>query len=147
MGAKLHVVESVSTGCPTQFSITNARTHESTQLSIGQWFAGSLLLYDQGFFDYRTMDLIDANDGWCVTRFKPIANPEPVEELRDWGGNAIALTGKQLHPVLDDLHRDVIDVRIEVSFRHRSYNGSRSGATRTFRLAGAGRGCSAGRAD
>ena len=28
-GAKLHVVESVSTGLPTQFSITDARTHPS----------------------------------------------------------------------------------------------------------------------
>jgi hypothetical protein len=55
-GAKLHIIESVSTGLPTQFSITDARTHESTQLSTGQWLAGSLLLYDQGFFDYRTMD-------------------------------------------------------------------------------------------
>jgi len=62
-GAKLHVVESVSTGLPTQFSVTDARTHESTQLSTGRWLSGSLLLYDQGYFDYRTMDLIDANDG------------------------------------------------------------------------------------
>lgn len=29
-GAKLHVVKSVSTGLPIQFSITDARTHEST---------------------------------------------------------------------------------------------------------------------
>ena len=135
-GAKLHLVESVSTGLPRQFSITDARTHESTQLSTGRWLAGSLLLYDQGFFDYRTMDLIDTNDGWFVTRLKSNANPRIVEELRDWRGNAIALEGKKLHDVLDDLHRDVIDVRIEVSFRRRAYNGSRSGATRTFRLVG-----------
>lgn len=90
-GAKLHVVEPVSTGLPIQFSITDARTHESTQLSTGGWLAGSLLLYDLGFFDYRTMDLIDANDGWFVTRLKPNANPRIVEELRDWRGNAISL--------------------------------------------------------
>ena len=135
-GAKLHVVESVSTGLPTQFSITDARTHESTQLSTGQWLSGSLLLYDQGFFDYRTMDLIDANDGWFVTRLKPNANPRIIEELREWRGNAISLTGKQLHDVLDNLHRDVIDVRAKVSFRRRSYNGSRSSTTRTFRVIG-----------
>lgn len=135
-GAKLHIVESVSTGLPTQFSITDARTHESTQLSTGQWLKGSLLLYDQGFFDYRTMDLIDANDGWFVTRLKPNANPLIVEELREWRGNAISLTDKKLHAVLDDLHRDVIDIRTEVSFRRRPYNGSRSGATRTFRVVG-----------
>ena len=62
-GAKLHVVESVSTDLPTQFSITDVRTHESIQLSTGKWLSGSLLLYDQGFFDYRTMNLIDTNDG------------------------------------------------------------------------------------
>jgi IS4 transposase len=135
-GAKLHIVESVSTGLPMRFSITDARTHESTQLSTGRWLSGALLLYDQGFFDYRTMDLIDANDGWFVTRLKPNANPLIVEELRDWRGNAISLTGERLHAVLDDLQRDVIDVQIEVSFRRRSYNGSRSGATRTFRLVG-----------
>lgn len=82
-GAKFHVVESVSTGFPTQFSITDARTHESTQISTDQWLAESLLLYDQGFFDSRTMDLIDTNDGWFVTRLKPNANPLIVEELRD----------------------------------------------------------------
>lgn len=135
-GAKLHVVESVSTGLPTQFTITDARTHESTQLSTGQWLSGALLLYDQGFFDYRTMDLIDVNNGWFVTRLKPNANPLVVEELRDWRGNAISLTGEKLHDVLSDLHRDVIDVRAEISFRRRSYNGSRSGATRTFRVVG-----------
>ena len=135
-GAKLHVVEAVSTGLPTQFSITDARTHDSTQLATGQWLSGALLLYDQGFFDYRTMDLIDANDGWFVTRLKTNANPLIVEELRDWRGSAISLTGRQLHDVLDDLHRDVIDVRVKVSFRRRSYNGSRSGSTRTFRAVG-----------
>lgn len=135
-GAKLHVVESVTSGLPTRFSITDGRTHESTQLSTGRWLTGALLLYDQGFFDYRTMDLIDANDGWFVTRLKPNANPRIVEELREWRGNAISLTGKQLHDVVDDLHRDVIDVRAEVSFRRRSYNGSRSGAMRTFRVVG-----------
>jgi IS4 transposase len=71
-----------------------------------------------------------------VTRLKPNANPRIVEELRNWRGNAISLTGKQLHTVLADLHRDVIDVRVEMSFRRRSYNGSRSSATRTFRLVG-----------
>lgn len=135
-GAKLHIVESVSAGFPTQFSITDARTHESTQFSTGRWLSGALLLYDQGYFDYRTMDLIDANDGWFVTRLKPNANPLIVEELRDWRGNAISLTDKKLHDVLDDLHRDVIDVRAEASFHRRVYGGSRSGTKRTFRVVG-----------
>lgn len=82
------------------------------------------------------MDLIDTNGGWFITRLKPNANPWITEKLREWRGNAISLIGKQLHDVLDDLYRDVIDVRAEVSFRRQFYNGSRSGATRTFRVVG-----------
>ena len=92
-GAKLHVVEAVSSGLPAEFSIIDARTHESTQLSTGSWVENALLLFDQAYFDYRTMDLIDANGGWFLTRLKPNANPEITAELRKWRGNAISLEG------------------------------------------------------
>ena len=39
-----------------------------------------MLLYDQAYFDYRKMDLIDANGGWFVTRLKPNAQPKIVDE-------------------------------------------------------------------
>ena len=51
-----------------------------------------------------------------MTRLKPDANPLIIEGLREWRGNAISLTDKKLHDVLDDLYRDVINVRAEVSF-------------------------------
>jgi len=135
-GAKLHVVEAVSTGLPAEFTITDARTHESTQLSTGPWMEQALLLFDQAYFDYRTMDLIDTNGGWFVTPLKPNANPEIVDELREWRGNAIYLTHKQVQHVLDDLHRDVIDVTGEVEFKRRVYNGTPSRAVETFRVVG-----------
>ena len=135
-GAKLHVVEAVSTGLPADFTITNARTHESTQLSTGPWVENALLLFDQAYFDYRTMDLIDANGGWFLTRLKPNANPEITGEFRKWRGNAISLKGKQVQEILDDLHRDVIDVEGEVQFKRRVYNGTRSRAVETFRVVG-----------
>ena len=135
-GAKLHVVESASTGLPTEFSITNARTHESTQLSTGPWLEQALLLYDQAYFDYRTMDLIDANGGWFVTRLKPNAQPKIVDEHREWRGNAISLEGEKIQDILDDLHRDVIDASGKVEFKRRVYNGTRSRAVETFRVVG-----------
>jgi IS4 transposase len=135
-GAKLHVVESASTGLPTEFSITDARTHESTQLSTGPWLEKTLLLYDQAYFDYRKMDLIDANGGWFVTRLKPNAQPKIVDELREWRGNAISLEGEKIQDILDDLHRDVIDATGEVDFKRRVYNGTRSRAVETFRVVG-----------
>jgi hypothetical protein len=55
-GAKLHVVEAVSTGLPAEFSITDARTHESTQLSTGPWLENTLLLFDQAYFAYHGLD-------------------------------------------------------------------------------------------
>jgi len=135
-GAKLHVVEAVSSGLPAEFSITDARTHEFTQLSTGPWVENALLLFDQAYFDYRTMDLIDANDGWFLTRLKPNANPEITAELRKWRGDAISLEGEQIQDILDDLHRDVIDVDGEVGFKRRVYNGTRSRAVETFRVVG-----------
>ncbi|WP_237561214.1 IS4 family transposase [Halococcus sediminicola] len=135
-GAKLHVVEAVSSGLPAEFSITDARTHEFTQLSTGPWVENALLLFDQAYFDYRTMDLIDTNGGWFLTRLKPNANPEITAELRKWRGDAISLEGKQVQNILDDLHRDVIDVDGEVGFKRRIYNGTRSRAVETFRVVG-----------
>jgi IS4 transposase len=135
-GAKLHVVEAVSSGLPAEFSITDARTHEFTQLSTGPWVENALLLFDQAYFDYRTMDLIDANGGWFLTRLKPNANPEITAELRKWRGDAISLEGEQIQDILDDLHRDVIDVDGEVGFKRRIYNGTRSRAVETFRVVG-----------
>lgn len=135
-GAKLHVVEAVSTGLPADFTITDARTHESTQLSTGPWVENALLLFDQAYFDYRTMDLIDANGGWFLTRLKPNANPEITGEFRKWRGNAISLKGKQVQEILDDLHRDVIDVEGEIGFDRRVYNGTASRAVETIRVVG-----------
>jgi IS4 transposase len=96
----------------------------------------ALLLFDQAYFDYRTMDLINANGGWFLTRLKPNANPEITAELRKWRGDAISLEGEQIQDILDDLHRDVIDVDGEVGFKRRVYNGTRSRAVETFRVVG-----------
>jgi IS4 transposase len=135
-GAKLHVVEAVNTGLLTEFTITDARTHESTQLSTGPWVGNTLLLYDQAYFDHRTMDLIDANGGWFLTRLKPNSNPEITAEFREWRGNAISLKGNQIQDILDELHRDVIDVEGQVEFKRRVYNGTRSRAVEMFRVVG-----------
>ena len=57
---------------------------ERSQLPTGEWVADSLLLFDFGYYSFWLFDRIDANDGWFVTRVKSNANPEIVEELRQW---------------------------------------------------------------
>jgi IS4 transposase len=133
-GAKLHLTESLATGLPTEFRTTDGSTHESTQMPTGRWVSGALVLFDLAFYDFWLLNRIDANDGWFVSRVKSNANFEIVEELRDWSGNSIPLEGKQLQDVLDDLQREEIDVRVELSYDLK--RGSRRSATRTFRMVG-----------
>lgn len=135
-GAKLHLTESLSTGLPTRWELTAGTVHERSQLRSGSWVAHSLILFDLGFYDFWLFDRIDANDGWFVTRLKANANPECIEALRTWRGNAISLEGKPLQNVIDNLERDVIDMRAELSFLRRQYRGSRRRATRLFRVIG-----------
>ena len=133
-GLKLHLTESLSTGLPTRFQTTDAKTNERSQLPTGEWVAGALILLDLGFYDFWLFDRIDENDGWFVSRVKDNANPEIVEELRTWRGNSIPLEGKSLQDVLDDLQRQEIDVRVTLSFDLK--RGSCGRKTRTFRLVG-----------
>ncbi len=42
----------------------------------------ALLLYDQAYFEYQTMDLIDANDGMVREAFEGYAQPRIVDELK-----------------------------------------------------------------
>jgi putative transposase len=56
---------------------------------------------------------------------KRSSNPEIVEDLRTWRGNAKPLVGEQVWDVIDDLHREEIDALVEVTFRRRAYRGRR----------------------
>jgi len=131
---KLHLTESLSTGLPTRYQTTSGKTHDRSQLPTGEWVADALILLDLGFYDFWLFDRIDQNGGWFVSRVKDNANFEIVEELRTWRGNSIPLEGKSLQAVLDDLHRQEIDVRITHSFDRK--RGSSASTTRTFRLVG-----------
>lgn len=122
-GTKLHVVEAVSTGLPADFTITDARTHESTQLSTGPWVENALLLFDQAYFDYRTMDLIDTNGG-VPHATQAQRKPRNHRRIQEMAWNAISLEGKHVQEILDDLRRDVINVEGEVGFKRRVYNGT-----------------------
>jgi len=80
-GLKLHLTESLSTGLPTRFQTTDAKTQERSQLPTGEWVAGALILLDLGFYDFWLFDRIDANDGWFVSRIKDDANFEIGEVI------------------------------------------------------------------
>lgn len=51
-GLKLHLTKSFSTDLPTRFRTTDGKTQERSQLSIGEWVAGALILLNLGFYDF-----------------------------------------------------------------------------------------------
>lgn len=94
------------------------------------------MLLNRAYFKYRRFALIDEIDGFFVTRLKRSANPEIDEELRAWPGNAKPLVGSSVWDVTEELYRKEIDVLVAVIFKRRPYRGTRSPATRRFRVGG-----------
>ena len=94
------------------------------------------MLFDLAYFKYRRFALIDENDGYFVSRLKQKENPVITKELRERGGDAIRLEGKQIHDVVYDLYRTYIDVEAEAEFKRGLYNSTRSVDTKQFRVVG-----------
>jgi IS4 transposase len=135
-GARLHLLHNVTDQTIDQFSLTDEKTHDSTGFDTGPWLEGRLALLDLAYFKYRRFALIDENGGYFVSRLKDCANPVITDELREWRGRAIPLEGKKIQDVADDLHRQYIDVEVEVSFQRREYAGTQSYDSKTFRVVG-----------
>jgi IS4 transposase len=135
-GAQLYLVYNMTKRTLAQFSLTDERTHESSQFRTGNWLRGRLFLFDLGFYSYRRFALIDENDGFFVSRLKTNANPRIVGERRKWRGRAISLTGSYLQEQLSKLKREHIDVTGEFGFKRRQYGEKQSSATVEFRVVG-----------
>ena len=135
-GAKLHLLHNVTDQTLKKIRISNERTYDSTEFDTGSWFHGRLLILDLAYFKYRHFALIDENGGYFASRLKRNTKPEIVSELREWRGHAIPLGGKQIFDVVENLHREYIDVEVEMEFRRRQYVGMRSWDTKRFRVAG-----------
>jgi putative transposase len=134
--AKLHVVLSVFGHTATQIKLTSQRPNEGKLLSIGPWVQGRLLLIDLGFFGFRLFDRIDRNKGFFISRLKNTANPLIVDVYQTWRGNAIPLVGKRIQDVVNALHRQILDVQVQVNVQRRKYRGRCRTIKRTFRLVG-----------
>jgi len=135
-GARLHLLHNVTDQTIDRFSITDEKAHDSTEFDTGPWLEGRLALLDLAYFKYRRFALIDENDGYFVSRLKDNANPVITEEFREWRGRAIPLEGKQIQDVAEALHREIIDVEVEVSFQRRGYEETQSWDTKRFRVVG-----------
>jgi len=132
--AKLHAVMSVTGLSAQTVSITGERTNDRCALRIGPWVSERLLLFDLGYFGYRLFDRIRRNSGFFISRMKKNSNPMIVSTNRRWRGRSVPLVGEHLQDVLHRLHRQELDVNVEVSFKRRAYRGCQKQATTTFRV-------------
>ena len=135
-GAKLHLLHNITDQTLEQISISDERTHDSTEFDTGLWLRGRLLILDLAYFKYRRFALIDENGGYFLSRLKRTTKPEIVAELREWRGRAIPLEGEQVFDVVENFHREYIDVEVEVAFRRGQYAGTQSWDTKRFRVVG-----------
>jgi len=135
-GAKLHLLHNATDKTIERIDVTDEKTHDSTLFKTGSWLRGRLILFDLAYFKYRRFALIDENDGYFVSRLKDNANPVITEELRAWRARARPLVGEQIHDVVEDLHRQYIDVEVEAEFKRGQYEGTRSLDTKRFRVVG-----------
>lgn len=131
--AKLHLVMSVLGRGPHSVKITDQRTHDGRIRHLGSWVQGKLLLFDLGYYNFRSFSSIQREGGFFISRLKDGANPE----LRAVIGNtctSLIREGAKLRDVLGRTRRDVIDVEAELRFKRRAYGGVARGARETFRI-------------
>ena len=135
--AKLHAVINVFDSTVKKVIFTGQRTADLTvHRRLGPWVAGRLLLFDLGYFHHSLFKRIDDNGGFFVCRLKRSANPLIVADNHKGAGRRRQLAGHKLRDVLDGLHRDIIDLTVEVNVKKRVYRGRRRTEAWQVRLLG-----------
>ena len=102
--------------------MTGERRHENRVLSIGEWVAERLLIFDLGYYDFGLFSRITAQRGYFLSRLKDNGNPLITAVHR---GDATGLVGERLQEVLPRRKREVLDVEVTVTFSRRRYAGHR----------------------
>lgn len=133
-GIKVNLLVSCVTAGPNKVQVTGERTPESKLLKIGSWVKDRILLLDLGYYDHHAFHCIDQQGGSFVSRLKDNANPTVIQQLNTVRGNSIDVEGLPIQEVLERCQREIVDVRVEVEFKKRQYEGTRSSATKTFRV-------------
>lgn len=133
-GLKLSCLVSVVADGPKRVKLHGERVAEIKTLKIGSWVEDRLLLVDLGFYKHHAFHCIDQQGGFFVSRLKDSANPTVIAQNNTVRGNSIDVEGLGIREVLDRCQRKIVDVQVEVAFKKRKYEGTRSSATKTFRV-------------
>ena len=105
---KAHAIMSVTGAGKQSIKVTSERCHDGPVFKVGQWVAGTLLLFDLGYYRFQLFSCIRRNGGYLVSRLKSTANPVIVALNRKHRGRAVPVVGEQLLDVVGRLHRAVV---------------------------------------
>jgi putative transposase len=82
-----------------------------------------ILLVDLSFYKHHLFTKIGENGGFFVSRLKGTADPMIVDVHSVCRGNSIDVVGQRVSAVLPRLHRQVLDVEVEMPVKRRMYDG------------------------
>jgi putative transposase len=133
-GVKLGVLVSAVANSVKSVSLFGERTSEIKTLRIGPWVKDRVLLIDLGFYKHQFFARIEENGGFFVSRLKGTADPLIISVNSICRGNSIDLVGKHWSEVVNKLHRQVLDVVVEISVQRRRYKGNHSKGVARFRM-------------
>lgn len=131
---KLHTILSVTGASRHSVRLTRERRHENRVLTIGEWIAGRLLVFDLGYYDFGLFSRVGQHGGYFLSRLKDNANPVITTVHRNHRGRTVDLVGQRLQEVLPRLKREVLDVAVTVTFSRRRYAGRRRREQLSLRL-------------
>jgi hypothetical protein len=114
--AKVNAVYSVVSGTIRRLLITAGTKAETKCLSLGREIAGSLLLFDLGYFSYEVFARVGRLGGFFISRVNKSANPRIVRDRHAGPGRTRDLVGRKLKDAVKGLGRDLLDVDVEVVF-------------------------------
>lgn len=133
-GVKVSVLVSAVANSMKSVSLVSERTHDIKTLRIGPWVKDRILLVDLGFYKHHLFTRIAENGGFFVSRLKGTADPRIVVVHNTCRGNSIDVVGQRISAVLPRLHRQVLDVEVEVPMKRRRYNGQCRKDAMRFRM-------------
>jgi putative transposase len=104
---------------PTHHHCGQKERAETKFLKLSKAIAGTLLLFDLGYFSYDIFTRIDQFGGFFISRLKKNVNPKIVFDRHTGPGLTRNLKGMKCKDAVVGLDRNVLDVDVEVVFRRK----------------------------
>lgn len=121
--AKLNIVLCANGGRASKIQIAKGTKNETKFTRVNAGMKGALQIFDMGYQSLKNFARIEHQGGYFLTRLKESFHPTIAESNVTCRGAAIALAGRKVWEVVDQLKRAVLDVTIEVAVSRKGQPG------------------------